>query len=554
MAEPHLPSLRIASTVVSDTGYVRSNNQDSGFAGTRIIAMADGMGGHAGGDTASTIAIRTLAHFERGRRGGRNDIAALTATLEKSILAAHDAIVGKAKKEKDLSGMGTTVDAVVMSHNHWILAHIGDSRAYLLRNGRLIRVSKDHSYVQHLVDTGRITPTEAKNHPQRSVVMRVLGDFDIDPHPDISVRTAHVGDRWLLCSDGLSSPLADETIRAMLLDEPDPEVCAQKLVNMALKAGSTDNVTAVIGDAEIAHEQTWLGSAVKPNAGLQIPLVGGAAAASLKSIANVVHRPVVSAPPLREEPSPAQRAAHLADSSRGAHVATSTPAHANPSHAAAKKPAKQQIAVPAQTEADELMEPIADTGEIPIVTADNGVVATDPSSPIVRRAIHEQKVEEHQQKVEKKKHNRWLGMGITGLVVLILAIGGAVSWHWSQQQYYLGVENGYMAVYQGVPTNVFGIRLSHSVKNTGVRVSSLPSSWQRQLRNGISADSLDEAMQHASVIKSQAGTTEAQEQQSDATEDATSNASNANNAQAQQNSNAASAQSNTGNQNNQTKK
>lgn len=550
MAEPHLPSLRIASTIVSDTGYVRSNNQDSGFAGTRIIAMADGMGGHAGGDTASTIAIRTLAHFERGRRGGRNDIAALTATLEKSILAAHDAIVGKAKKEKDLSGMGTTVDAVVMSHNHWILAHIGDSRAYLLRNGRLIRVSKDHSYVQHLVDTGRITEAEAKNHPQRSVVMRVLGDFDIDPHPDISVRTAHVGDRWLLCSDGLSSPLEDETIRAMLLDEPDREVCAQKLVNMALKAGSTDNVTAVIGDAEISQEQNWLNSAVKSNAGLQIPLVGGAAAGALKSIANVVHRPVVSAPPLQEEPSPAQRAAHLADSSRGAHVAVSTPAHAAANRASAAT-APQQIAVPTQTEADELMEPIADTGEIPVVTADNGVVTTDPTNPIVERAIHEQKVDEHQQKVEKKKHSRWLGLGITALILLIVGIGGAVGWHWSQQQYYLGVENGYMAVYQGVPTNIFGVSLSHSVKTTNVKVTTLPTSWQRQLRDGISADSLSEALQHASVIQQQAGTTESQEQQADAAENA------ANNAQAQPNTNAAnaqSAQSNTDNQNNQTKK
>ena len=194
-------TLFLYSTTVSDVGTVRSNNQDSAFAGEHLIAICDGMGGHAGGDTASTIAIRSLAHIEHDDVNG--DVSTVARMMETSVMAAHDAIVGKAKRERKLAGMGTTVTAVALVAGYWVLAHIGDSRAYLLRDGRLTRMTQDHSYVQHLIDTGRISPAEARNHPQRNVVMRVLGDFDIDSSPDIAIRKAHPADRWLLCSDGL---------------------------------------------------------------------------------------------------------------------------------------------------------------------------------------------------------------------------------------------------------------------------------------------------------------------------------------------------------------
>ena len=202
-------TLFLYSTTVSDVGTVRSNNQDSAFAGEHLIAICDGMGGHAGGDTASTIAIRSLAHIEHDDVNG--DVSTVARMMETSVMAAHDAIVGKAKRERKLAGMGTTVTAVALVAGYWVLAHIGDSRAYLLRDGRLTRMTQDHSYVQHLIDTGRISPAEARNHPQRNVVMRVLGDFDIDPHPDIAIRAAHPTDRWMLCSDGadiLNEPVA----------------------------------------------------------------------------------------------------------------------------------------------------------------------------------------------------------------------------------------------------------------------------------------------------------------------------------------------------------
>ena len=200
-------------------------------------------------------------------------------------MAAHDAIVGKAKRERRLAGMGTTVTSVALVAGYWVLAHIGDSRAYLLHDGRLIRMTSDHSYVQHLIDTGRISEAEARNHPQRNVVMRVLGDFDIDSSPDIAIRKAHPADRWLLCSDGLCGVLEDSTLQEVLSACSDQEECAQQLVSMALRAGSTDNVTAVIADATLALDADAFDL---PH---QTPLVGGAASASLEPIADIINEP-----------------------------------------------------------------------------------------------------------------------------------------------------------------------------------------------------------------------------------------------------------------------
>ncbi|MDN6623380.1 MAG: protein phosphatase 2C domain-containing protein, partial [Bifidobacterium crudilactis] len=279
-------SLFLYSTAVSDVGYVRSNNQDSAFAGERLVAICDGMGGHAGGDTASTIAIRSLAHIERDDND--SDVQRVAEMMETSVMAAHDAIVGKAKRERRLSGMGTTVTSVALVGGYWVLAHIGDSRAYLLRDGHIIRGTQDHSYVQHLINTGRISEAEAKNHPQRNVVMRVLGDFDIDPHRDISIRAAKPADRWLLCSDGLCGVLENSTIEQALATISDQEECAQRLVMMALKAGSTDNVTAVVADATLALDANAF---EQPH---QNPVIAGAASASLEPIADIVEGPVTT--------------------------------------------------------------------------------------------------------------------------------------------------------------------------------------------------------------------------------------------------------------------
>lgn len=467
-------SLFLYSTTVSDVGTVRSNNQDSSFAGEHLTAICDGMGGHAGGDTASTIAIRSLAHIERDDTD--LDVRSCATMMETSVLAAHDAIVGKAKRERKLSGMGTTVTALALVDGYWVLAHIGDSRAYLLRDGHLIRMTQDHSYVQHLINTGRITEAEARNHPQRNVVMRVLGDFDIDPRPDIAIRKAHAADRWLLCSDGLSGVLEDSTIEETLSSITDQGECAQQLVSMSLRAGSTDNVTAVIADATLALDADAFDL---PH---QTPLVGGAASASLEPIADIINEPVSTAPALHiGKDSPAQRAAALTQET----------------HAFSAQHTVQPSTV--REETGDLQEP--DTGEIPVVQKRDGRLTADPNDPDVAKAIHRE--HDRQERRSRAKAVRARVLIVLGVIAVLLALAGASAgaYMWTQTRYYLGVEDGKMAIYQGVPTNLFGFELSHPVERTDLNVDDLPENWRTQLDNGIVFGDIEAARDHAERIE-----------------------------------------------------
>ncbi|UVT06042.1 PP2C family protein-serine/threonine phosphatase [Bifidobacterium breve] len=512
--------LFLYSTTVSDVGTVRANNQDSSFAGEHLIAICDGMGGHAGGDTASSIAIRSLAHIEQDDTGG--DVEVISRMMETSVMAAHDAIVGKAKRERKLAGMGTTVTAVALVAGYWVVAHIGDSRAYLLRDGHLSRITCDHSYVQHLIDTGRITPAEAKNHPQRNVVMRVLGDFDIDPHPDISIRKAHPADRWLLCSDGLCGVLEDSTIKETMTALADQGECAQRLVQMALRAGSTDNVTAVIADATLALDADAFDL---PH---QTPLVGGAASRNLEPIADIVNEPVATAPALRDDHSPAKRAAALMQPADTQHN-DAAPVSAEPSTTRVVQPSA------VREETGERDNP--DTGEIPVVQKPDGRLSADPNDPEVAKAIRDEHVE--QKKATRAKHQRnRLAIVITILLAVAVLFGaGTGTYMWSQTRYYVGNSNGKVAIYQGVPTNLFGLALSHEVSSTSITVSNLPQTWRDQLNRGISVGSLDEAQSHVGIIRSEMNKFKKQQESEQAKKSTSSNSSGSSNSSTSGNTN-----------------
>ena len=512
--------LFLYSTTVSDVGTVRANNQDSSFAGEHLIAICDGMGGHAGGDTASSIAIRSLAHIEQDDTGG--DVEVISRMMETSVMAAHDAIVGKAKRERKLAGMGTTVTAVALVAGYWVVAHIGDSRAYLLRDGHLSRITCDHSYVQHLIDTGRITPAEAKNHPQRNVVMRVLGDFDIDPHPDISICKAHPADRWLLCSDGLCGVLEDSTIKETMTALADQGECAQRLVQMALRAGSTDNVTAVIADATLALDADAFDL---PH---QTPLVGGAASRNLEPIADIVNEPVATAPALRDDHSPAKRAAALMQPADTQHN-DAAPASAEPSTTRVVQPSA------VREETGERDNP--DTGEIPVVQKPDGRLSADPNDPEVAKAIRDEHVE--QKKATRAKHQRnRLAIVITILLAVAVLFGaGTGTYMWSQTRYYVGNSNGKVAIYQGVPTNLFGLALSHEVSSTSITVSNLPQTWRDQLNRGISVGSLDEAQSHVGIIRSEMNKFKKQQESEQAKKSTSSNSSGSSNSSTSGNTN-----------------
>jgi PPM family protein phosphatase len=241
----------------SDRGLVRANNEDSVYAGARLLALADGMGGHAAGEVASQLVIAALAHLDDDEPGGD-----LLSKLDDAVREGNSAIAAHVEADPELEGMGTTLTAILFAGNRLGLVHIGDSRGYLLRDGELTQITKDDTFVQTLVDEGRITPEEAHSHPQRSLIMRALTGHEVEP--TLIMREARAGDRYLLCSDGLSDPVSQETILEAL-QIPDVAESADRLIELALRGGGPDNVTVVVADVidyDYGQTQPILGGAV----------------------------------------------------------------------------------------------------------------------------------------------------------------------------------------------------------------------------------------------------------------------------------------------------
>jgi serine/threonine protein phosphatase PrpC len=226
----------------SDVGLVREGNEDSGYAGPRLLAVADGMGGHAAGEVASSAAIEELVHVERVDPDA-DPVGALTDAVN----AANARIRQMVDEDPARQGMGTTLTALFWNGQTLALAHIGDSRAYLLRDGELRQITHDHTFVQTLVDEGRITADEASVHPARSMILRTL-QGDSDPELDHELIEVRGGDRMLVCSDGLSGIVRDETMRDTLAQYEDLAAAADALVELALKGGAPDNITCVVAD------------------------------------------------------------------------------------------------------------------------------------------------------------------------------------------------------------------------------------------------------------------------------------------------------------------
>jgi protein phosphatase len=381
----------------SDVGMVRSNNQDSGYAGPHLLAMADGMGGHAGGDIASSTVIAALVDLDDEALGSAE---AGPALLER-IAAANAELGERAKAEPRLDGMGTTLIAMLRTSDKIVLAHIGDSRAFLVRDGEVTQITKDHSFVQSLVDEGRITSEEAAHHPQRSLVTRVLTGQATD-EPDLVVRQARVGDRYVIASDGLTDYVAADTVSSILVDTADPAEACERLVALALRAGAPDNVTVVVGD-------------------------------------------VVDA--MRTHPSTAPQVVGAAARERGTRPMATTPA----------------------AKAAELARSAAPGGgdDHDMTLAEEG-----PSSRAGRIG-------------------RWLGALV--LAVVIVVGGSYAAYSWTQQQYFVGVVDGQVTVFQGVQQDFGPLSLSSPVETSDVSVSDLPAIYQTELAVGADVGSREEA-------------------------------------------------------------
>ncbi|MDS1271656.1 Stp1/IreP family PP2C-type Ser/Thr phosphatase [Lipingzhangella sp. LS1_29] len=257
----------------SDVGCLREGNEDSAYAGPHLLAVADGMGGHAGGEIASAIALNALEPLD-----GDIPASQMAESLEEAVDSANTTIARHVQDDPKLENMGTTLTAMLLSGSRLVLIHVGDSRAYLLRGSEFTQLTHDHTLVQTLVDEGKITEEEVATHPQRSLLLRALnGQGEVDP--DIRVYEVELGDRYLLCSDGLSGVVSEDTIRETLGSETSPETAARRLIDLANRGGGPDNITAVIADVietdtDIAGpttERMWVGAADQRREPLMTP-------------------------------------------------------------------------------------------------------------------------------------------------------------------------------------------------------------------------------------------------------------------------------------------
>ncbi|MEU6481626.1 Stp1/IreP family PP2C-type Ser/Thr phosphatase [Streptomyces sp. NPDC047017] len=233
-------SLRFAAG--SHKGMIREGNEDSGYAGPRLLAIADGMGGQAAGEVASSEVISTIVALDDDVPG--SDILTSLAT---AVRRANDQLRSMVEEDPQLEGMGTTLTALLWTGQRLGLVHVGDSRAYLLRDGVLTQITQDHTWVQRLVDEGRITEEEASTHPQRALLMRALGSAE-HVEPDLSIREVRAGDRYLICSDGLSGVVSHQTMEETLAGYQGPQETVQELIQLALRGGGPDNITVIVAD------------------------------------------------------------------------------------------------------------------------------------------------------------------------------------------------------------------------------------------------------------------------------------------------------------------
>jgi serine/threonine protein phosphatase PrpC len=234
-------TLAVRYAVRSDIGLRREGNEDAAYAGARLLAVADGLGGHAGGEVASAAAIDALRPLDTEVPAGE-----LLNALDHAVRRASSTLRDLVQADPSLAGMGTTLTALLWSGSQLGLVHIGDSRAYLARDGEVFQITHDHRLVQSLLDEGKLTADEAASHPQAQMLLRALGGSNSEP--DLQLREARPGDRYLLCSDGLHDVVPAESIKQVLCTVDDPDQAARDLIALAIEGGGPDNITCIVAD------------------------------------------------------------------------------------------------------------------------------------------------------------------------------------------------------------------------------------------------------------------------------------------------------------------
>src|SRR5215471_16431168 len=407
-------TLALRYAVRSDVGLLREGNEDSAYAGPRLLAVADGMGGHAAGEVASAVAIAALAGLDDEMPASELQIALSTAVAHANQIL-HDMV----NADPSIGGMGTTLTAMLWSGSKVALCHIGDSRAYVLSGNQFRQITHDHTLVQSLVDDGRISPDEAATHPQRSLLLRAL-DGTSEAEPDLSIREAHLGDRYLLCSDGLSGVVSEETLHRTLAAVDEPEDAVLQLVELAIRGGGPDNITCIVADV--------VDSSTEPSPPSHGSVMVGAASNG--------GRPTV------RTDSPAARA-HL--------LSQTTP-----------QPA----------------------------------VVVDHEDPAPRNA--------HDEEDTGPPRRRWPIVTSLFVLLVLVVIGGLyLGWRYTQDQYYVGIDGGNVAIFRGINQSVAGVNLSHADQRTSIPLAGVPAPYQAQIRATVSATSRSSALAIVANIRKQ---------------------------------------------------
>ncbi|ARF79433.1 protein phosphatase 2C domain-containing protein [Kitasatospora aureofaciens] len=426
----------------SHKGLIREGNEDSGYAGPRLLAVADGMGGAAAGEVASSEVLGSIVRLDEDVPG-----ADLLTLLGDAVQGANDRLRQMVEEDPQLEGMGCTLTAMLWTGQRMGLVHVGDSRAYLLRDGSLVQITQDHTWVQRLVDEGRITPEEAETHPQRSLLMRAL-DGRGQVEPDLSIREVRAGDRYLICSDGLSGPVSHQTLQDTLGSYYSPEQTVQELIQLALRGGGPDNITCIVADViDVGATDTMSGQFN------DVPVVVGAVADTPPSSTAADHSIA---------DTPAGRAAGLGRGPQGAFG-------------------------PAEGYQDGYGAAQGGFGPAEGYEGEEGYGY--PAEPSVYGT------DEFDEEQPPKRKRRGLTVPLAVLITLgLLGGAGYFGYQWTQDQYYIGEDGDHVAIYQGINQNLAGLSLSSVHESrSDAPLKWLPQDQRTQVNRTISVGSLKDA-------------------------------------------------------------
>jgi PPM family protein phosphatase len=480
-------TLALRYAVRSDVGLLREGNEDSAYAGPHLLAVADGMGGHAAGEVASAATITTIAPLD-AEDPGPDLVSALADAVATANLRLQELIIS----DPAIEGMGTTLTALLWSEGYAALCHIGDSRAYLLRDGQFIQITHDHTLVQSLVDEGKITEDDVATHPHRSLLLRALDGRTI-AEPDLAPLETYPDDRFLLCSDGLSGVVTEQTLHQTLASVQDPDKAALRLVELAIKGGGPDNITCIVADVIETHSSrvapTWQ------------PVFAGAAANGA---------PADLRPPTRQS-SPATRAMRLSRTAPQPVVPEEPPTGVWPAGPAGYRDGYTGAFDPQAFEPGGFGQPDGrrDTGPNRVrdtaafdrpagfLGHDEDQDGPEDDDRGGRRGSHRAKRHRYDEDDDyaPQGKRRWpIVTASLALLVLLIGGGGYGFWQYNQSQYYVGVDqNGFVSIFRGTNQNLAGISLSSLVHRSTLKVSELRSTDQTTLTQTITQGSVNDA-------------------------------------------------------------